>query len=74
MEQTGKGLKEAKDYVDSLDRSDPPEMVSPGISRETVEFEVRELVSRGRRVEAVKKVRELTGMELKAAKEFVDSL
>ena len=49
-------------------------MVNLGISRETLEFDVRELISRGRRVEAVKKVRELTGMDLKAAKEFVDSL
>lgn len=49
-------------------------MVSPGISTETLEFEVRELVRRGRKVEAVKKVRELTGMDLKAAKDFVDSL
>jgi ribosomal protein L7/L12 len=74
MAHTGKGLKEAKDYVDSLGKSDPPEMVSLGISSETLEFEVRELVNRGRRVEAVRKVRKLTGMDLKAAKEFVDSL
>ena len=74
MERTGKGLKEAKDYVDSLSQSGSPDIVSMGISRETLEFEVRDLISRGRRVEAVKKVRELTGMSLKAAKEFVDSL
>ena len=70
-ELTEMGLKEAKDYVDSLASSGSQEM---GVSKETLEFEARELLARGRKIEAVKKVRELTGMSLKEAKDFVDSL
>jgi ribosomal protein L7/L12 len=39
-----------------------------------VSDEVRLLVARGRTLEATKRVRELTGMDLKASKEFVESL
>jgi ribosomal protein L7/L12 len=75
MELRGGGLKEAKDYVDSLAKSTSPSMDSAaGVSKETLEFEVRELLARGRKVEAVKKVRELTNWGLKEAKDFVDSV
>ena len=74
LELRGKGLKDAKDYVDSLTVTRPLSGLQAGISKETLEFEVRDLIARGRKVEAVKKVRELTGMGLKEAKDFVDSL
>ncbi len=68
-ELTEMGLKEAKDYVDSLARSR-----SPDASKETLEFEARELLAQGRKIEAIKKVMVLTAMGLKEAKDFVDSL
>ena len=70
-ELTGMGLKEAKDYVDNWGEPASPPV---GISPETLEFEVRELIRQGRKVMAVKRVRELTGMGLKEAKDYVDSL
>lgn len=68
------GLKDAKDYVDILAKPLSSFTPSVGVSEETLEFEVRELLARGRKVEAVKKVRELTGWGLREAKDFVDSL
>ncbi len=76
-ELTGMGLKEAKDYVDSLARSvlqNTSVFKETGVSKETLEFEARELLARGRKIEAIKKVMELTGVGLKEAKDFVDSL
>jgi ribosomal protein L7/L12 len=74
-ELTDWGLKEAKDYVDSLARSSSPAMDSAlGVSKETLEFEVRELLARGRKIDAIKKVRELTDWGLKEAKDYVDSV
>jgi ribosomal protein L7/L12 len=70
VQLTGKGLKESKDYVDSLAASG----AGMGVSKAVLEFEARELVARGRKVEAIKRVRELSGMGLKEAKDFVDSL
>ena len=73
LTQTGKGLKEAKDYVDSLAKSALPEM-PVGVSKETLAFEVSHLIAKGNTIQAVKRVRELTGWGLKEAKDFVDSL
>jgi ribosomal protein L7/L12 len=72
MALKGFGLKEAKDYVDSLIQ--PARLNTTGISEETLEFEVRDLLARGRKIEAIKKVRSLTGWGLKEAKDFVDSV
>ncbi len=36
--------------------------------------EVRRLLAQGRKIEAIKRVRQLTGMGLKEAKEYVESL
>ena len=36
--------------------------------------DIRLLVARGRKIEAIKKIRELMDMDLKDAKDFVDSL
>jgi ribosomal protein L7/L12 len=75
VEQTGKGLKESKDYVDALMAESSAGMGGKvGVSQETLAFEVRHLVERGRKIEAIKRVRELSGMGLKEAKDFVDSL
>jgi ribosomal protein L7/L12 len=75
-ERTGMGLKEAKDYVEALS-SDRPVSLPP--SPATTEFsdldsEVRQLVSQGNLIEAIRLVRERTGMGLKEAKDYVDRL
>jgi large subunit ribosomal protein L7/L12 len=67
-------LKQAKDYVDSLAASSSPGSQPVGVSRETLAFEVRQLLARNRKIQAVKRVREATGWGLKEAKDFVDSL
>jgi ribosomal protein L7/L12 len=81
-ELTGIGLKEAKDYVESL----PPASLEPdvgsanveassaGTPSQDIEAELRALLAAGNKIAAIKRVRELTGMGLKAAKDFVDSL
>ena len=81
-ELTGIGLKEAKDYVESL----PPasleldvgsvnvEASSASPATQEIEAEVGALLASGNKIAAIKRVRELTGMGLKAAKDFVDSL
>ena len=81
-ELTGIGLKEAKDYVESL----PPaslelnvgsanvEASSAGAATQEIEAEVRALLAAGNKIAAIKRVRQLTGMGLKAAKDYVDSL
>ncbi len=66
---TGMNLTEAKAYVDSLEKPD-----SPHVSQETLEAEVRLLLLKKRKIEAVKKVREMTGWGLKESKDFVDNL
>ncbi len=48
-----------------VEYEDEPDQVSP---------EIIELVRRGKKLEAIKLYREETGVGLKAAKEFIDSL
>ncbi|MFO7172611.1 MAG: hypothetical protein DIU70_006560 [Bacillota bacterium] len=45
-----------------------------GLPEDPLEAEVRELVARGKTVEAVRRLREARGLTLKEAKEFVDSV
>lgn len=48
-----------------LEYTDRPDPVSP---------EIRDLLSRGKKIEAIKLYRESTGASLKAAKDFIESL
>jgi len=75
-ERTGMGLKEAKDYVDALERGESP---ASGAQADSTSFEsgdlddeVRALLSAGRKIEAIKRVRERTGLGLKEAKDYVE--
>jgi len=68
-EQTGCGLKEAKDYIDSL-AGRAPTPVAQNIDDDYL----RSLVMSGRKVEAVKLYREKIGCGLKEAKDYIDSL
>ena len=76
-EQTGLGLKEAKDLVDALERGlsvsihagphSPAGFSNP-------DDEARKLVAAGKLIEAVKLVREHKHLGLKEAKDYVDRL
>src|SRR6185295_4582144 len=84
-ELTGLGLKEAKDYVEALP---PVPLESTSTSAATgavrvattsvvaadVEHEARAILARGNKIEAIKRVRELTGLGLKEAKDYVEAL
>ena len=75
---TGMGLKEAKDYVEALPHAPPLGQVVPvgQVQPPThdVEREARRLLKDGGKIAAIKRVRELTGLGLKEAKDYVDSL
>jgi ribosomal protein L7/L12 len=77
-ELTGLGLKESKDYVDRLPNMPPlAEFVAnpkPSVPTAAVEQEIRQLLTQRQKIEAIKRVRELTGMSLREAKDYVESL
>lgn len=80
---TGLGLKEAKDYVDRLPAGAPLEYAAAEpVVAESLRFvpdaafeqEIRQLLTQRQKIEAIKRVRELTGLGLKEAKDYVDAL
>jgi ribosomal protein L7/L12 len=73
-ELTGVGLKEAKDYVDALESGSPLAAANPAPRSSGDLAEVHALAVRGQKIEAIKLYRELTGVGLKEAKDYVDSL
>jgi ribosomal protein L7/L12 len=81
-EMTGLGLKEAKDYVDALPNAPPMmtvarQMVAAAVgqgSSTSMRTDAAALVARGQALDAIKLVRERTGMGLKEAKDYVDEL
>jgi ribosomal protein L7/L12 len=77
-ELTGLGLKESKDYVDQLPKMAPLTQFAaepvPSMPTAAVEQEIRQMLMQQQKIHAIKRVRELTGMGLKEAKDYVDSL
>jgi ribosomal protein L7/L12 len=80
-ELTGLGLKEAKDYVDALQQESAPPALpatatsdAPMAGAAEFEQEARELLAQGKKIEAIKRVRELSGLSLKEAKDYVERL
>lgn len=81
-EQTGVGLKEAKDAVEAMERGEavevPPELVAAPrrITSEMAidDAELRRHLSGGRLIDAIKRYRELTGLGLKESKDAIESL
>jgi ribosomal protein L7/L12 len=80
-EQTGVGLKEAKDAVEAMERGEtveaPPLPAAPRrITSEMAidDAELRRHLSGGRLIEAIKRYRELTGLGLKESKDAIESL
>ncbi len=78
-EQTGLGLKEAKDAVEAMARGEtlpraPTAVPAPAITRTAVsDAEIDELLKTDRLIEAVKLVKDRTGLGLKESKDLVDA-
>jgi ribosomal protein L7/L12 len=76
-EQTGLGLKEAKDLVDAMERgaavSIQPGTDSP-VFHGDVDSEARRLVAAGKVIDAIKLVRAQNNLGLKEAKDYVERL
>lgn len=73
-ELTGMGLKEAKDVVEALETGRAVPSASPRSAPASDFSDVRALAVAGRKIEAIKRYRELTGVGLKEAKEYVEGL
>ena len=73
-ELTGMGLKEAKDYVEAMPISGAPPNahVAPPVSADL--SDVYLLAQQGNKIAAIKRYREMTGVGLKEAKDYVDRL
>lgn len=84
---TGVGLKEAKDFGEMVERGEivisqppplPPLSSTPSptfpVSPEQAAYdpEVREYLAKGQKINAIKRVRVLTGLGLKEAKDWVE--
>jgi ribosomal protein L7/L12 len=78
--RTGLGLKESKDFVDALIAGDVGASLEPRIDDvrglDDVDFNAHLLVelAAGRKLEAIKLVRERTGLGLKEAKDAIEAL
>ena len=70
-ESTGLGLKEAKDIIDRHLRGDPVS-VAAAASADPLPLPVVEALQRGNRIEAIKLLRESTGMDLRDAHDAVE--
>ena len=77
-ELTGLGLKEAKDYVEAMPGAGPLPSLPSGGSAPPAGVgdlaDVHALAQQGRKIEAIKRYRQLTGLGLKEAKDYVDRL
>lgn len=80
-EQTGVGLKEAKDAVEAMERGERHEVPPlPETSRRITsemaidDAELRRHLAGGRLIDAIKRYRELTGLGLKESKDAIESL
>lgn len=74
-EETGVGLKEAKEAVDRLAAGMEPLLApSPAVASNALPAEVEALARAGKRIEAIKRLRDQTGMGLKEAKEQVEAV
>ena len=71
-EQTGMGLKQAKDAVEAIERGGTAPL--PAGVDEPFRAELLNLLDRGQKIEAIKLYRERTGAGLKQAKEAVEAL
>ncbi|MBC8063038.1 MAG: ribosomal protein L7/L12 [Clostridiaceae bacterium] len=74
---SGIGLKEAKEYVDNL--TDINLILNKiakqvGVAENSLDEELKILVAKGKKIEAIKQYRKSSGLGLKEAKDYVDNL
>src|SRR5690606_7006420 len=72
-EETGVGLREAKDAVERLSAGMDP-LPDPVIASKALPTAVEALARAGKKIEAIKVLREQTGLGLKEAKERVEAI
>ncbi|KAA3646230.1 MAG: hypothetical protein DWQ07_08385 [Chloroflexi bacterium] len=78
-ELSGAGLKEAKDYIDYMAKQPAfGDQESTLLSFEEVmrdhEGELRDMLRNKGKIQAIKRVRQLTGTGLKEAKDFIENI
>jgi ribosomal protein L7/L12 len=74
-EVTGAGLAEAKEAVELIEAGEPPRPEAErSLSEDQALQDVADLVRQGRKIEAIKRYREGTGLGLKESKDAVDAL
>jgi ribosomal protein L7/L12 len=78
-ESNGLSLADAKDAVEAIGQHGRPTLGEMGMMStvrlaQALSEEVQQLVARGEKIEAIKRIREQTGLGLKEAKELVDRL
>lgn len=76
-EKLGLDLKDAKDLVDAMERGSPIPLAAGNPAahqRDGTDQELRQLVNAGQLIEAIKLAREQKGLDLKAAKAYVERL
>lgn len=72
-EETGAGLKEAKDAVEAMEIGRPLSTL-PTHDQESLRHEVAELLQNQGKIDAIKRFREYTGAGLKEAKDAVEAI
>jgi ribosomal protein L7/L12 len=76
-EQTGCGLREAKDAVEAFERGDTASLAfvpPPPPDAQSTIAQIEEWVQRGNKINAIKTYREFTGVGLKIAKDVIDAI
>jgi ribosomal protein L7/L12 len=71
-ERTGVGLKEAKDAVEAIQRGERPQ--DQAASDNSFHQTLVSLLKQGRKIDAIKVFREVTGSGLKESKAVIDSI
>ncbi len=78
IEQTGWGLKKSKDYVDALQQSLLPRSTNisnvPDTPNKHMIDKASELITQGRKLEAIQLLHHTTEMTLKESKDYIDRL
>lgn len=74
-DEAGCGLKEAKEYIDRMALLlQKPEVSSDVADDDPITHQIEKLLLEGRKIEAIKVHRELTGSGLRASKEAVEAI
>jgi len=80
-DETGLGLKEAKDAVERCAQGGSPDIAEDLIVQRAaaqggaqVDGEIKALLHSGRKIEAIKMLRMRSGLDLKASKDIIDGL